>query len=215
MGIDFYYFGLSAPCRAVRMAAEAIGVPLNLKEVDLMTGAQNKPDFLKINPRHAVPAIDDNGFHLAESRAILQYFANAYSKKDSIYPKPAKQRALVDQMLYFDMGALYKAFAEAYYPTAFEQKPLDSAKVGALDTQLAFLEDILAKWKYAAGDEITIADFTIVATLSSAEACGHKLSKFSSVDSYLQKCKKEIKKYKELNQDGADIFKQLMSAAKK
>jgi len=69
-----------------------------------------------MNPLHSVPTLDDNGFYLADSRGVLQYFANAYgtSATESLYPKDPKKRAIVDQRFYYDLGILYKAFAEAY-----------------------------------------------------------------------------------------------------
>lgn len=48
MTIDFYYLPGSAPCRAVLMTAKAVGVELNLKLVDLMSGEQMKPEFIKV-----------------------------------------------------------------------------------------------------------------------------------------------------------------------
>lgn len=48
MTIDFYYVPGSAPCRAVRLAAAAVGVNLNLKHTDLMSGAHLKPEFIKV-----------------------------------------------------------------------------------------------------------------------------------------------------------------------
>ena len=49
-----------------------------------------------------------------ESRAIGAYLANAYAKDKSIYPEEPKARAKVDQMMYFDMGQLYKAFGDCF-----------------------------------------------------------------------------------------------------
>ena len=54
----------------------------------------------------------DGDLTLTESRAIAGYLANAYAKDDAIYPKEAKARARVDQLMYFDMGQLYKSFAD-------------------------------------------------------------------------------------------------------
>lgn len=48
------------------------------------------------------------------SRPIMAYLVNQYGKDDSLYPKNAKDRALVDQRLYFDMGSLYHGIVEYY-----------------------------------------------------------------------------------------------------
>lgn len=114
MPIDLYYMDVSAPCRAVMMTAKLIGVELNMKMTNLMAGEHMKPEFLAINPQHNVPTVDDNGFHLNESRAICAYLINQYAKDDTLYPKEPKVRALVDQRLYFDMGVLYQKFGLVY-----------------------------------------------------------------------------------------------------
>lgn len=48
MPIDFYYIPGSAPCRAVLLAAKAVGVDLNLKITDLMKGEHLTPEFIKV-----------------------------------------------------------------------------------------------------------------------------------------------------------------------
>lgn len=48
MSIDLYHISGSGPCRAVRLAAAAIGVDLNLKVCDLMKGEHLKPEFVKV-----------------------------------------------------------------------------------------------------------------------------------------------------------------------
>ncbi|KAJ9592352.1 hypothetical protein L9F63_001121 [Diploptera punctata] len=99
MTIDLYYVILSAPCRSVMLTAKALGVELNLKEINFFTNEQNKLDMIKINPQHCVPTLNDNGFVLSESRAICCYLVEQYGKDDSLYPKEPKKRALVNQKL--------------------------------------------------------------------------------------------------------------------
>lgn len=49
MGLDFYYLPGSAPCRAVRMVAKAVGVDLNLKLTNLMAGEHMTPEYLAVS----------------------------------------------------------------------------------------------------------------------------------------------------------------------
>jgi len=215
MPVDLYHHPISAPSHAVRLTAAAYGVDLNLKLVDLFTGEQMKPEFIKLNPQHAIPVLVHDGFVLTESRAIMQYLGNAFGNgaTESLYPKDAKKRAVVDQRLLFDMGTLYKTFAEAYYPTVFYSQPQDPEKVKKLDESLGFLEQFLSKTKYAAADHLTIADFTIVASLGKIEAANHNLKQYPNVYSYFTKCKKEIKNHDEINQAGSNAFGEIAKKA--
>ncbi|PRD32899.1 UNVERIFIED_CONTAM: Glutathione S-transferase 1-1 [Trichonephila clavipes] len=49
MTIDVYLAPASGPCRAVLMTAKYLGVDVNQKMVDLMTGEQLKPEYLKVS----------------------------------------------------------------------------------------------------------------------------------------------------------------------
>jgi glutathione S-transferase len=206
MGIDLYGLPLSAPCRAVLLGAKHMGVDVNLIPCNIMAGENMTPEFLKMNIQHTIPTMDDGGFYLTESRAMLQYLANAYGKNDSLYPKDAKKRALVDQRLLFDMGTLYLRFGDLYYPVIFQKVKFDAEKLKKFDDALGFLEAFLKATKYVAGDNLTIADFSIMATLSTAEACNKDFSKWPLIQAYMAKCKAEMTGYKEMNQDGADQF---------
>lgn len=63
---------------------------------------------MRINPRHKVPVLDDNGFILTESRAIGIYLVEKFFPDGHpLYPKDVKQRALINQFLEFDCGTLY------------------------------------------------------------------------------------------------------------
>lgn len=136
----------------------------------------------QINPQHTIPAIKDGDLVLWESRAILGYLVNKYGKDDQYYPKDAVKRAVVDQRLYFDMGTLYKSFAEYFYPQFKEQAPADPAKFKKMGEAYEFLNRFLEGKKYTAGDQITIADFAILATVSTAVVCaGFSLDKYPNV----------------------------------
>jgi glutathione S-transferase len=99
------------------------------------------------------------------------------------------------------------------YPTVFYGQPQDPEKVKKLDESLGFLEQFLSKTKYVAADHLTIADFTLVASLAKIEAVNHNLKQYPNVSNYLAKCKKEIKNHDEINQVGSDAFREIAKKA--
>ena len=65
-----------------------------------------------MNPLHQVPSIDDNGFHLSESNAIIQYLCDKYAPDSDLYPKEIKKRAQVNRILFFTTGIFYPVIRE-------------------------------------------------------------------------------------------------------
>ncbi|XP_045593880.1 glutathione S-transferase 1-1 [Procambarus clarkii] len=207
MTVDFYYLPMSGPCRSVLLTAKAVGVDLNLKEVNLMAGEQLKPEFVAINPQHTVPTLVDGDFILWESRPICTYLATQYGKDNTLYPSDPKTRATVDRLLYFDMGTLYHRFSEYAYPVLFGGvEKVDPKKLEPLHEALAWLNDFLAGHEWAIGNNITVADNVLVATVSTLEASGIDIAKHSNVAAWLEKCKSTLPGYSEVNEPGAVEF---------
>ena len=93
--LKIYGSDLSYPANKVRFVANALGLPFEYIRINLRTGEQKSEWFLKLSPAGKIPAIDDHGFCLFESNAIVRYLAE---KVDSaIYPKDLKERATVNQ----------------------------------------------------------------------------------------------------------------------
>lgn len=64
--MQLYGSVVSPPSRAVMMLAEAIGVTLEVKELDLIAGAHKTEEFLKLNPQGQVPLLTDDEFAIPE-----------------------------------------------------------------------------------------------------------------------------------------------------
>ncbi|CAG9864020.1 unnamed protein product [Phyllotreta striolata] len=212
--IDFYYVPGSAPCRNVLLTAKALGVELNLKLTDLMKGEHLSPEYIKLNPQHTVPTIDDNGFVLWESRAIMTYLANQYANNDTLYPKDPKKRAVVDQRLYFDMGTLYKSFGDYFYPMAFANAPADPEKLKAVQAALAFLDGFIGNNEYVAGDSLTLADLAIVSSVSTIELAKIDLSAHGNVVRWFSKVKATAPGYVEANEKPLQDFRKFVDKLK-
>ncbi|XP_023939624.1 glutathione S-transferase 1-1 [Bicyclus anynana] len=212
MPVDLYYVPGSAPCRAVLLTARALNLNLNLKLVDLHHGEHLKPEYLKINPQHTVPTLVDDGYPIYESRAIITYLVNKYGKGSALYPEEPKARALVDQRLYFDIGTLYQRFGDYFYPQIFGGAPADKDKLAKVEDALQLLDTFLDGQKYVAGPNLTVADLSIVAGVSSFEASDIDFKKYANVKRWYETVKSTAPGYQEANEKGLDAFKGLVNS---
>lgn len=103
MPVTVYYFNFSPCARLVQQTARMLDIPdVEFVEIDLSKGDQLKTDFRKVNPKHQVPAITDNGVHMAESRDICKYLFDKYNTDPNLehwYPKDPAKRKKVDEWM--------------------------------------------------------------------------------------------------------------------
>ncbi|XP_012263552.2 glutathione S-transferase 1-1-like isoform X2 [Athalia rosae] len=209
MPVDFYCAPASIPCRSVMMLAKAIGIHLNLKTLNLSKGEHLKSGFEKINPQHTIPTINDNGFILWESRAILGYFVERYAKDDSYYPKSPEERGRVDQRLYFDLAILNYNLLKAYLDVITgKSNKVNEEGVAGLEKAFELLDAFLNEQDYVAGDNLTIADFSIISTISTADEVGFDIRRYDNVMEWYQRCQKDLSDfgYEQIDSAGAKIL---------
>ncbi|KAJ6638891.1 Glutathione S-transferase D7 [Pseudolycoriella hygida] len=204
-----YFLPPSPPCRAVMMLSRMINVNFELKPINVLEKEQLKPEFVEMNPQHCVPTMNDDGLILWESRAIMTYLVSEYSSDDdSLYPKDARTRALVDQRLQFDLGTLYARMNDYFFPTIFIGAPLDESKKARLDEALNWFDAMLKDRTWCATNNITVADVTLLVTVSQIEAFDFDLKPYARVMAWLNRCKAALESYgyEEINQSGCDTL---------
>ncbi|KAJ8979580.1 hypothetical protein NQ317_019155 [Molorchus minor] len=111
----------SPAVRATLMTVKALGIEVERDEVNIAKGEQFLPSFLKLNPLHTIPVLEEGNFVLWDSHAVNTYLADKYGKDDSLYPKHLEKRAAVDSRLYFNCGVLFPSFRLTAVP--FFTKP--------------------------------------------------------------------------------------------
>ncbi|KPJ04369.1 Glutathione S-transferase 1, isoform D [Papilio xuthus] len=210
MPIDFYHSKASAPCRFVELVAAALHVPLNRKQVDLMAGEHMRPEYIKMNPQHNIPTIVDDGFVLWESRAIGRYLVNKYGGDSSLYPKDPQARAVIDQRLDFDIGTLYARFYQYFYPQVLEGKSADEGELKKLHEAFAMLNTFLEKNKYVAGEELTLADLSLVANVSTIDSVGISIAEYPNILRWFDLVKNTAPDYEEANGKGVQEYKEVI-----
>jgi GST-like protein len=151
----------------VHIMLEECGLPYTAHPVNIGTGEQFKPAFLKISPNNRIPAIvdpqgpDGKPISLFESGAILLYLA---SKTGKFLPKTDRQKFEVMQWLMFQMGGVGPMLGQNHHFRLYAPEKIEYAVnrytneakrlYGVMDRQLA-------KSKYIAGNTYTIADIAI------------------------------------------------------
>ncbi|XP_023336611.1 glutathione S-transferase 1 [Eurytemora carolleeae] len=165
-GLEVYYTPGSPGCRAVLMCIRELELEVELIKLDMYQKYEHKkPWFIRMNPQHTVPTINDNGFILWESRAIMQYLVSKYgSHKSELYPTEPMARAAVDKILFFDIGTLYKSLVDYFHPQLMSGEEPDERKGNAFKQALDYLDQFLETSRYVAGDTLTIADISVLAT---------------------------------------------------
>lgn len=169
--IELYYWPTPNGWK-ITLALEEMGLPYQVKLVDIGKGEQFAPDFLKIAPNNRMPAIlDPDGpegapISIFESGAILQYLAR---KTGKFYGETERDQISVDQWLMWQMGGVGPMAGQAhhflkYAPAMDPPNDLPYAKdryrnetsrlYGVLDRQLA-------KGRFVAGEFYSIADMAI------------------------------------------------------
>lgn len=104
----------SPPCRAVMLVSKIANIPIETIHVDLSKQEQLKPEFVQLTPFHTIPLLkDSDGFLLRESRAISTYLVQKYAdSNNTLYSSDLRQRAKIDEFLYYDASTLFRAFSD-------------------------------------------------------------------------------------------------------
>ena len=161
----------------VYLAEKGIKVPT--EAVDIVSGQNRQPEFLKKNPLGGLPVLElDDGSHLPESLAIIEYFEELHPEPAMIGKTPlerAKVRALeriCELGVMTNVGTIFQN-THPFMAGRLKQSPdtAENARTRLAGTLKALDEKIGTK-KFVAGDKPTIADCTLLAALEFAEFAG-------------------------------------------
>lgn len=208
-GLELYYTPESPGCRAVLMCVHELDLDVEMIKLDMYQKYEHrKPWFVRMNPQHTVPTINDNGYVLWESRAILQYLVSKYgSHKSELYPLEPEARSVVDRILFFDIGTLYRSLLDYFHPQMISGDDPDERKGNAFKQALEYLDQFLETSSYVAGDNLTIADFSILASVTHLEGLDYRIAAYKNVTKWVERLKRELPYYEKCNSAGIEAFR--------
>ncbi len=179
---------VSSNALKVRFLLAELGLAYDRREVPI---PRPRPgSYVAVNPFAGVPTLDDDGFVLTESNAILRYLA-LREKREDLYPADPRGHARVDELL--DRFALtvrpsffkHEAAALGFkFGVGFGAVPNDPEKAAQVAEQIAphieLLETVLSDGPYALG-AFTIADCAIAPVLFRTTKSGLDLSAYPKI----------------------------------
>ncbi len=153
----------SVNVQKVMWALAEIGVAHERIDAGGAFGRTDTPEFSALNPNRLVPVLEDNGFTLWESNAILRYVTDRYGK-GGLSPADAQQRACADQWMEWTQSSLYGDIISTIFigliRTPAAERNTEAIRVAAkrAGDKLAILDAQLAGRQYILGDTLTVAD---------------------------------------------------------
>jgi len=154
MSIVLYHHPFSRAANVVWMLEE-VGVPYELRFVDLMTGKHKAPDILALNPMGKLPILTDGAALVTESAAIALYLADRYALGRLAPKLDDPRRGTYLRWTLFapsvvEPGLMAKAAGWTYKE--------GQAGWGSYDAMLTAMQAALADREYLLGDEFSMAD---------------------------------------------------------
>jgi len=183
---DLYYWP-TPNGKKVTILLEELGVPYRIVPLNIGKGDQFKPDFLKLNPNHRMPALVDTApagggepIGVFESGAIMMYIAE---KEGRFFPQDTRRRYDVVQWVMWQManqgpklgecGHFRRAGPEAGDVSYAVRRFTDEA-----NRLYGVMNNRLYRSKYLAGDEYTIADMISYPWTVNWQAQGQDIGEF-------------------------------------
>lgn len=194
--IKLYGFDISTPVNKVRYVANYLNIEYEYEHINALEGEHQTEAHLKRHPVGKVPVIVDGDFVLFESNAIIKYLVGKVSS--AVYPADLQQRAIIDQWIDFTSihinNALVKVFGNrVIFPKVGIEVDERSIQDGLtfLDKFLPVIEGQLQNNSYLAGNEITLADFNLIAILDPLEMAQVDISQYPQLVQYRKRLSKE------------------------
>ncbi|XP_050029225.2 glutathione S-transferase 1-like [Dermacentor andersoni] len=200
MPVTLYNLPGSPPCGFVRCVAKHVGVEMKIKNLDMANKEHLGDEYLKVNPFHKVPAIDDDGFVVYESIAIAYYLLRKCAPNSELYPEDVKARTRVDQALAALSGTIHPQAAAFFRPRFFLKTKASAEEVTAYEENVVKgIQNLVRDGNYAVGNKLTLADLAIVSHLVLAleiDCVDH--AKYPKLVSYYERMKSELPYFEEI-----------------
>ena len=160
--LKLHYHPFSTFARRVRIALIEKSIAAELVEVDMVARAHRSPAYLALNPYGRVPTLEEDGFVLYESTAILEYL-EATHPTPALVPADPRGRALVSMHMKLCDLQLARQTGAIIFPKRFLPKERwDEAAMAQakkeIEKHLAVVETQIAGKDWMVGDRYSLVE---------------------------------------------------------
>lgn len=146
----------------VAWCVDELGIPYERIDAGREFGHNDTPEYLAKNPNGLIPLIEDDGFALWESNAIVRYLAAKHGLS-TLCPADPQQRASADRWMDWQSTTLNIPIGACFVQLI--RTPVTERDLGIVESnhplaekRLAMLDAILANSEFLNGDTFTMAD---------------------------------------------------------
>jgi len=177
----YHFIGAPNP-KKLRIYLAEKGLELPAEEVNIVTGENRSPEFLKKNPLGGLPVLElDDGSHLTESLAIIEYLEELHPTPPMIGARPLERARVRELERIADLGVMLRLatiFQNTHpFMAARVKQSADAADHArtVLASSLKVLDAKIGEGPFVAGERPTIADCTLFAALEFGDFIGAPL----------------------------------------
>jgi glutathione S-transferase len=182
--IRLHAMAISGHSHRVQLFLSLLGLPCELRPVDVLRGEGRTPAFLALNPLGQVPVIEDGELVLADSNAILVYLARRYDASGRWLPGDPVGAARVQRWLSLAAGELKDGPASARFACLIG-KTASASQLKVAQRLFAFMAQTLAAQPFLAAAEPTLADIAMYSYTAHAPEGGIVLEPFPNLLAWL------------------------------
>ena len=154
----------SVNVQKVQWCCEEIGVGYERIDAGGVYGIVNTPEYRRLNPNGLVPTIDDDGFILWESHAIVRYLAARHGA--GLWPEDRRMRALADQWMDWSHTTYFPALRALFLglirtpPEQRDARAIEESRIKTAEA-LVIVDAHLQSRPFLAGSEFTVGDIPL------------------------------------------------------
>jgi len=206
--MKLYFHPASTTSRTVMLFCAEAKIPYEPVIVDILTGEHMREPYLSLNPNAQVPMLDDDGFQLTESSAMIKYLADKHDVPT--YPKDLQKRARINERMdWFNTNHYREWGYHLIYPQVFPNHLRTPQAVQ--DATLAWGKEKSEQWlglldqyvlgnhEYVCGDDITIADYFGAELLGAGDLIRVSFKRYPNIDRWM-KTMKALPSWKQVNE---------------